>query len=169
MSEFVIGMTSKILSKNDTLTQSVCNAPMQRCFLKKSRNLSMDGPSVSWNVLEKLDDYLTNKDLLKLFILETITSIYCAKLFKLSFRILVGMLIKSWNQCIGFCTTLQQEGKPIVEKLVEMSFHWGNQPKSCIDSPLLLSCDSKLWHYSWRGIWVNMSIYVRMQVLSKHF
>ena len=96
MSEFVIAMTSKILSKNDTLTQSVCNAPMQRCFLKKSRNLSMDGPSVSWNVLEKLDDYLTNKDLLKLFILETITSIYCAKLFKLSFRILVGMLIKSW-------------------------------------------------------------------------
>ena len=25
--------------------------------------LSMDGPSVYWNVLEKLDDYLTNKDI----------------------------------------------------------------------------------------------------------
>ena len=25
--------------------------------------LSMDGPSVNWNVLEKLDDYLTNIDL----------------------------------------------------------------------------------------------------------
>ena len=25
--------------------------------------LSMDGPPVNWNVLEKLDDYLTNKDL----------------------------------------------------------------------------------------------------------
>ena len=25
--------------------------------------LSMDGPSVNWNVLEKLDDYLMNKDL----------------------------------------------------------------------------------------------------------
>ena len=24
---------------------------------------SMDGPSVNWNVLEKLDDYLMNKDL----------------------------------------------------------------------------------------------------------
>ena len=55
----------------------------------------MDGPSVNWNVLEKLDDYLTNKDLPKLFILEAVTSIYCTKLFKLSFRILVGMLIKS--------------------------------------------------------------------------
>ena len=24
--------------------------------------LSMDGPSVNWNVLEKIDDYLMNKD-----------------------------------------------------------------------------------------------------------
>ena len=50
---------------------------MQRCFLKKSRlnqslteldesrliQLSMDSTSVNWNVLEKLDDCLTNKDL----------------------------------------------------------------------------------------------------------
>ena len=82
------------------------------------------------------------------------------ELSKLPFRVLFEILIKSWNQCIRFFTTLQEERKSIVEKEVEMSFHWGNQLKFCINSPLLLSCDSKVWHYSWMEIWVNMSIYV---------
>ena len=91
---------------------------------------------------------------MKQFVLEDVTSIYCMELSKLPFRVLVVILIKSWNQCIGFCTTLQQEGKSVVKKIVEMSFHWGNQFKFCIDSRLLLSCDIKVWHYCWREIQV---------------
>ena len=82
---------------------------MQRCFLKRSRRnqslteldessliqFSMDGPSVNRNVLEKLDDYLTNKNYLELCILEAVTSIYCLELSKLSFKVLGGILIKS--------------------------------------------------------------------------
>ena len=58
--------------------------------------LSINGPSVNWNVLEKLDDYLMiTRTYQKLFILDAVTNIYCTELSKLPFVVLVRILMKS--------------------------------------------------------------------------
>ena len=57
--------------------------------------LFMDGSSVNWNVLEKLDDYLTNRDLPETTHVGSFNQHMLTELSKLLFRVLVGILIKS--------------------------------------------------------------------------
>ena len=88
--------------------------------------LSMDGPSVNWNVLEKLGDYLTNKDLP-----ETIHIGSCNQhIFQGSFQ--TAIQSSGWNIEINGSLEINilhstrlssKKGRSAAEKVVEMFVH----------------------------------------------